>query len=345
MSTPTIPADTIEHFRSYLEERGCSAGTSQSYISEARGILRWLASEKKTLLDLDGELLVQYLQGRLIPGCATGRIFSALRGFFACLGLEKMNDHYGQWPAAALAMSLRQTKAPAEPLFDSDEKFQLFCAQIDTSTERGLRDRLLAEMLYIDRLGVTAVVRLRCSDVDLERGTLRFETGAQGKVRGCTYRMSESTREWMRRYTDLAVLSMDSDHPLFTTCKGPLCRQMVWKSLRRHAEKAGVQFRRRPQRKRNASSVEGEIALRTLHEQMRSWSATSATARSAESGGPEAQEGAPTPREAKKTPKQKESLENKPIAELLATLRPRALDQLMVRLHVDARSTAETETA
>lgn len=245
----------LETFRMYLRERQCSADTEQAYLPKARELLQWLRAQDLRPGDIDGPVLVRYLHSRVVPGMSTAVLFSALRGFFCCHQLERMNDARGAWPAEAQAMTRRGPRPAPEQLFESESDYLRFCDQIDVSSQRGVRDRLMTELIYREKLGVTALLRLRRADVDLEKRTVRFHESPQGKVRRCTYQIDEETAEWLERYLE-SIGEFEPDELLFFSARGPLARQSVWKALRFYAAKAGVVFQRRPQRR-----VDAEISL------------------------------------------------------------------------------------
>jgi integrase/recombinase XerD len=109
----------------------------------------------------------------------------------------------------------------------------------DVSTETGLRDRAILELMYACGLRVSEAVDLRISDVELDAGILTCK-GKGSKTRKIP--VGTSAVEWLKSYLVLRRRKEKVEvQNLFVTSLGrPLNRQIIFLFIKDYADKAGL---------------------------------------------------------------------------------------------------------
>jgi integrase/recombinase XerD len=139
-------------------------------------------------------------------------------------------------------LRLAAAKAPSRlPNSLTEEQVEALLGAPDPSTDLGLRDRAMLEMLYATGLRVSELVGLRLVEYSPADGLVRV-TGKGQKER--VVPVGEEARLWVERYAAAArprLLNGLSADALFVTRRGgPMTRQMFWKLIRRHALRADI---------------------------------------------------------------------------------------------------------
>jgi integrase/recombinase XerD len=140
--------------------------------------------------------------------------------------------------------TLRLAGAKAPPRFPktvSEAQVDALLAAPDVSTDLGLRDRAMLELLYATGLRVSELVGMRLVELALTDGLVRI-TGKGRKER--IVPLGEEARSWLHRYLTQArpaLMAGGSSDALFVTRRrAPMSRQMFWKTIRRHALRADI---------------------------------------------------------------------------------------------------------
>jgi integrase/recombinase XerD len=231
---------TIDAYVGYLRDvRRMSANTVENYardlaslaaFAERRGI------EVGQLQRRDLEAFVRSLMSSGLSPRSVARTVACVRGFFRFVAVERQDQK-------SPAEDLRAPRAwPALPKFlDLDEVDRLL-AQPDVSTDRGLRDKALLEMLYATGMRVSELLGLKPGDLNLDEGYLTC-TGKGDKQR--IVPIGQHAAEWVRRYmreARPALLHKRTSPWLFVNARdgGPLSRVGFWKVLKAYGIKAGI---------------------------------------------------------------------------------------------------------
>jgi len=230
--------DLIREYLSFLQvEKGLSKNSVESYRRDL-GRLRALAEAEGREPHLLGKPeLTQFVMGMTREGLAprsVSRALSAVRGFYRFLLLD---GHVKADPTADIMPPQGGQKLPR---FLTQEEMERLLEAPDTSSPEGVRDRALIELLYATGLRVSELVGLTISSVDLDTGVL-FCTGKGSKQRRVP--VGRSALEWLQRHQAArrALLAGRESQRLFVGYLGrPLTRQTVWATLKRAAERAGV---------------------------------------------------------------------------------------------------------
>ena len=162
------------------------------------------------------------------------RAISAARGFYAHLVAEgeREDDPAADLVAPKLVQHL--------PTVLSEDQVEALLAAPDTTTELGLRDRAMIELLYATGLRVSELVSLTLPQLRIDRGfLLAYGKGSKERV----VPVGESAEGWLGRYFREArpALERGRSEAVFLSRLGrAMTRQGFWTNLKRHAREAGV---------------------------------------------------------------------------------------------------------
>lgn len=228
--------DFIIEFLTYIQvEKGLARHTLESYKRDLDRLQSWANSNKKQLTELTRPDLRKWIASLSREGLAPtsiARIVSATRGFFKFLMLD---GHTTAHPAEDLDTPQRFSYLPK--FLTEDEINRLFAAP-DVSTEEGIRDRAVLEVMYASGLRVSELVALKQTDVDLLAGLVVCH-GKGNKERRVP--LGKSAIHWLQQYAAVKAGYGKSTSPFVFLHRGrPFTRQLAWSMIKRHAEKVGI---------------------------------------------------------------------------------------------------------
>jgi integrase/recombinase XerD len=236
--------DILRLFLDYLSvEKGLSTNTVLSYGRDLRKFFLFLKREKHDWARADETVMTLFVHRQSQAGLkarSLARLISALRSFYKFLLLDGL---VSKDPTADLTSPKTWLSLPK--FLTVDEVAHLIL-QPDDRDLHGLRDRAMLEVLYATGLRVSELIRLQPSDINLDDGYLICH-GKGGKER--IVPLGKSAAALTRRYLEEARprLQKKPAEAVFLTRNGdPFTRQGVWKMLRDHARKAGLEAKISP---------------------------------------------------------------------------------------------------
>jgi integrase/recombinase XerD len=123
----------------------------------------------------------------------------------------------------------------------SETQVEALLAAPDHTTELGLRDRCMLELMYASGLRVTELVLLHMQEVSLNDNVLRI-TGKGNKTRLVPF--GEIASQWISRYLKEArpvIMKGQIDDALFVTARGSaMTRQMFWILIKKYSLQAEI---------------------------------------------------------------------------------------------------------
>ena len=237
---PDSRAHTIDAYVSYLRDvRRMSPNTVENYARDLASLAAF-AERREIAVDQlqrrDLEAFVRSLMSSGLSPRSVARTVACVRGFFRFVALERADQK-------SPAEDLRAPRAwPSLPKFLDLEEVDRLLAQPDVSTERGLRDKALIEMLYASGMRVSELLGLRPGDLNLDEGYLTC-TGKGDKQR--IVPIGQQASDWVKRYLRDGrphLLHTRTSPWLFVNARdgGPLSRVGFWKVLKVYGIKAGI---------------------------------------------------------------------------------------------------------
>ncbi|MGH9971376.1 MAG: site-specific tyrosine recombinase XerD [Pyrinomonadaceae bacterium] len=233
---PKSHRDFVKEFLTYIQvEKGLARHTLESYSRDLARLEKWADKSGKPVQDLIRQDLRKWIAQLSREGLApasVGRAVSAARGFFRFLMLD---GHIKHQPTEDLDTPQRFAYLPR--FLTEDEINQLLAAP-DISTEEGIRDRALLEVMYAAGLRVSELVSLKQTDVDLHAGLVICH-GKGSKERRVP--IGKSAIHWLQQYVAVKAAYGKAKSPhLFVNGGKVITRQFAWAMIKRYAAIAHV---------------------------------------------------------------------------------------------------------
>ena len=228
---------TIDNFLDNLwMERGLSENTLQAYRSDLYAFASWLSDKPLIISEVQSTEILAYLADQGTRSARTSaRRLSSIRRLYEYLVREGEMAHD---PAAKIESP--RLGRPLPKSLTEDEVETLIKAP-DTSTDLGLRDRAMLEVLYATGLRVSELVGLRLSQVNLRQGVVRV-MGKGNKER--LVPLGEEAVYWLDKYQRDARVNLfknEANDVMFPSNRGKMMtRQTFWHAVKRHSLVAGI---------------------------------------------------------------------------------------------------------
>jgi len=231
-----VERDFIKEFLTFLQvEKGLARHTLESYRRDLDRLQTWSNKNSKEVADLTRADLRKWIASLSREGLApasVARAVSATRGFFKFLMLD---GHIKSHPAEDLDTPQRFAYLPK---FLTEDEINRLLATPDISTEEGIRDRAVLEIMYATGLRVSELVNLKQDDLDLMAGLVKCH-GKGNKE--CRVPLGKSAIHWLQQYAAVkAGYGKQSSPYVFLQRGRPFTRQLAWSMIKQHAEKAGI---------------------------------------------------------------------------------------------------------
>jgi integrase/recombinase XerD len=237
MTTKQPQRDLVKEYLTYIQvEKGLARHTVESYRRDLARLERWAGKTGRQVVDLTRPDLRKWIAQLSREGLApssVARAVSAARGFFRFLMLD---GHIRHHPAEDLDTPQKFSYLPK--FLTEDEIDRLFSTP-DVSTEEGIRDRAMLELMYAAGLRVSELVTLKQTEVDIQGGVVSCH-GKGSKERRVP--VGKSAIHWLQQYTAVQAAYGKAAYPnLFLSRGKPLTRQFAWTTIKRYAKKIGLQ--------------------------------------------------------------------------------------------------------
>ena len=232
----TTYRDFTREFLAYIQvEKGLARQTLESYARDLARLNDWATNNGKLIHELTRGDLRKWIASLSREGLAptsVSRAVSAARGFFKFLMLD---GHIKRHPAEELDTPQRVAYLPK--FLTEDEMNRLLTAP-DVSTEQGVRDRAMLELMYAAGLRVSELLSLRQTDLDILAGLVVCH-GKGSKQRRVP--IGKSAIHWLQQYAAVKASYGKSTSTYFFLNRGkPLSRQLAWALIRGYAVQVGI---------------------------------------------------------------------------------------------------------
>ncbi|MFN2491826.1 MAG: site-specific tyrosine recombinase XerD [Pyrinomonadaceae bacterium] len=234
--TTNTERDLIKEYLTYIQvEKGLARHTLESYRRDLERLSRWATKvgrpiEALTRPDLR-KWIAQLSREGLAPS-SVARAVSAARGFFRFLMLDGHIKHH---PAEDLDTPQKFSYLPK--FLTEDEIDRLFSTP-DVSTEEGVRDRAMLELMYAAGLRVSELISLKQTQIDVHAGVVNcFGKGSKER----RVPIGKTAIHWLQQYAAVRAAYGRAAYPnLFLNRGKPLTRQLAWSMIKSYAEKIGL---------------------------------------------------------------------------------------------------------
>lgn len=228
--------DFVKEFLTYIQvEKGLARHTLEGYRRDLERLQTWSNKSNQEISALTRADLRKWIAGLSREGLAPtsiARAVSATRGFFKFLMLD---GHIKSHPAEDLDTPQRFSYLPK---FLTEDEINRLLAAPDVSTEEGIRDRAVLEIMYATGLRVSELVNLMIADVDLLAGLVVCH-GKGNKERRVP--IGKSAIHWLQQYASVKAGYGKQTSPYVFLHRGrQFTRQLAWSMIKGQAEKAGI---------------------------------------------------------------------------------------------------------
>ena len=230
--------DFIREYLNYCRvEKGLAANSIVSYEHDLTRLSDWAAKNKLDLPSLSRQDLREWLidLGAVkLSENSKRRIISSVRGFYKFLMFD---GHVKKNPADDLASP---QKGVYLPRFLNQTEIETLLETPDVSTETGLRDRAILELMYACGLRVSELLGLKLSNIDMDAGILTT-TGKGSKTRRVP--VGSSAVEWVKSYLALRRKqeNIEIDNLFITTNGQVMTRQAIHAFIKEYGKNCGLE--------------------------------------------------------------------------------------------------------
>lgn len=257
--------DAKEEFLRYLRaERGLSANTLEAYGRDVGSFLSHVGSKALDQLNRDDVIsFLAMLQAKKYATSSVARALIALKVFFRFLKRDGLHPQdIGQ---------LLDTPKLWQMLPDvlSSAEIELLLCQPDVSTNQGIRDKAILELLYATGIRVSELCNLAIYDVDDDQIRV-FGKGSKERIVPVSARAVVAIDTYLSKVRD----NYDSEtlKTLFLSLKGkPIDRVSVWKLIKAYAKQANITKNIFPHMMRHSFAshlLDGGADLRIIQEML-----------------------------------------------------------------------------
>jgi integrase/recombinase XerD len=232
-----VARDLLAEYITYLRvEKALAINSLTAYERDLAKLNVWVDKNALELSALTSRDLREWLidlSAQMLSENSKRRLLSSVRGFYKFLMFE---GHITENPAENLDSPQKSFYLPK---FLNQSEVETLLSQPEVSTETGLRDRAILELMYSSGLRVSEVVNIQVRDIDLDAGVLTC-TGKGSKTRKVP--VGASAVEWLRSYLALRRKNDNFNwQNLFVMPRGgPMNRQMIHTIVKEYAEKCGL---------------------------------------------------------------------------------------------------------
>lgn len=226
---------TKEFIRFIQVEKGLARHTLESYARDLDRLNSWAIQNKKSIDTLARADLRKWIASLSRDGLAptsVARAVSAARGFYKFLLLDGHIKHH---PAEDLDTPQGFNYLPK---FLTEDEINHLLSAPDISTEEGIRDRAILEVMYATGLRVSELIGLKETDVDLMSGLIVCH-GKGNKERRVP--IGKSAVHWLQQYGSIKAGYGKSSSPYVFLYRGKqFTRQLAWAMIKTRAEEVGI---------------------------------------------------------------------------------------------------------
>ena len=239
-SLPLNKTDVGSEINRFLDmlwmERGLSDNTLSAYRNDLLAFAKWLTQKGKIFDDAqDADIRVYLASNKSYSVRTLARRLSCIRQFYSYQVREGFMDH----DPSAMVEPPRLGRPLPKSLTEAEVE-QLLHAP-DITTDLGLRDRAMLEVLYATGLRVSELVSLTVMQVNLRQGLVRV-TGKGNKER--LVPLGLESLDWIQRYLKDARPGMVKNNAvdvIFVNRRGSqMTRQAFWYLIKRYARITGI---------------------------------------------------------------------------------------------------------
>ena len=227
----------IEEYIKYIKRvKHSSENTISSYKRDLIKMSRYFTDKGiKEISEINATDLnsyIEYMEGLGMSTATVSRSVASIKSFYMYLFKSKII----QTDCSEGLKGPKIEKKPPETL--SIEEISLLLEQPTVSSNKGIRDKAMLELLYATGLRVTELISVKLKDVNLTLGYIICKDNNKERVIPIENAAKDALGNYINNVRD--AICGKSDY-LFTNLKGEqMTRQGFWKLIKAYAKKAGI---------------------------------------------------------------------------------------------------------
>lgn len=232
--------DYIDSFYNYLAViKGLSENTLESYVRDCRGFINFIEnSGVREINEVSHIHIIEYLSNlktKSFKSKTIARSIVSLKQYFKYLLLEKIitSDPTSNIKSPRMSMTL------PEVLNLNDIERLLSCP--DLTTNAGIRDTTMLEVLYGTGIRVSELINIRLNDLNLELGYLLVRgKGSKERIVPLGKIAIKKIQDYTKNFRQDILKDKLSDYLFINRSGVKMTRQGFWKILKSYALKSGI---------------------------------------------------------------------------------------------------------
>lgn len=123
----------------------------------------------------------------------------------------------------------------------TNKEVKLLLSQPDITTQKGIRDKAMLEVLYATGMRVSELIGLKIHNVNLQLGILHLTSQKSDRVIPMYPEALASISEYTTNVRKLLIYDKGVDELFVNTNGGPMTRQGFWKIIKHYAKMAKIE--------------------------------------------------------------------------------------------------------
>ena len=231
--------DHISNYGKYLlEEKGLSKSTLESYMRDVKQFINYLISKGINEIEYTNKATILtylvHLQNRGRAASTISRNISSIRSFYQYL---LQNRIVAKDPTLKLESPRRKRELPDILTL---KEVDILLSQPDQTTDKGIRDKAMLELLYATGIKVSELISLNIDDINLDLGFMRCSTGLKERIIPIGSVALETLYNYFKNVR-IKLIKKNNEKLFFLNMQGgKLTRQCFWKIIKFYTRESKI---------------------------------------------------------------------------------------------------------
>lgn len=225
-------------FVDYLQnDKKVASNTLQSYTRDIKQFSDYIEARDISVQKVSGSDIESYVTYMQLGGKAVSSVSRSLASVRALYAYLHLKGFVKEDPTYRLKTPKAEKKLP-QILTTAEVNALLKCP--DTTTQKGIRDKAMLELLYATGIKVSELISLNKADIDLDFGYIKCIGENDARIVPLGKTAIRALRDYITGARAEMVLASD-EKSLFVNCNGTrMTRQGFWKLVKSYANEADI---------------------------------------------------------------------------------------------------------
>ncbi len=232
--------DYKNEFRVYLEnKKKLSLNSCLSYQRDLSQFSAYCESKEIfNLCNVDSAFIKNYFKYLKRIGKSSSsilRVLATLRCYYSFL---LSIDLISESPVVGIEVAKTEKSFP-ETL--TNKEVQILLSQPDTTTQKGIRDKAMLELLYATGMRVSELISLKLESVNVTVGIIHIVSNKNERIVPMYPEALAAVSNYISNVRKLLIYEKGVDELFVNVGGSPMTRQGFWKIVKTYAKKANIQ--------------------------------------------------------------------------------------------------------